>query len=109
MKNGAQTGSSFGAPFCCSEQEKDSVIEAFKSEGIKITKIDSVNAMKLDGTKPNSFYSLDNGEQLVVYDFDSKEKQELGLKISKNSERFTVALNRQFIRQTSTLLFYTAV
>lgn len=62
------------------EQEKDSVIKAFKSEGMKITKMDSINAMELNGTKPNSFYRLDNGGQIVVYDFDSKEKQELGFK-----------------------------
>jgi hypothetical protein len=63
------------------EQEKDSVIEAFKSEGIKITKIDDpTNSMVLNGTKPTSFYIIDNGKQMWVYVFDSKEKQELGLK-----------------------------
>jgi hypothetical protein len=62
------------------EQEKDSVIEAFKSEGIKITKMDPINSMVLNGIKPNSFYIIDNGKQMVVYVFDSKEKQELGFK-----------------------------
>jgi hypothetical protein len=61
-------------------QEKDSVIEAFKSEGIKITKMDPINSMVLNATKPTSFYSIDNGKQMLVYVFDSKEKQELGLK-----------------------------
>jgi hypothetical protein len=62
------------------EQEKDTVIEAFKSEGIKITKMDPINSMVLNGTKATSFNSIDNGKQMLVYVFDSKEKQELGLK-----------------------------
>jgi hypothetical protein len=61
-------------------QEKDSVIEAFKLEGIRISKADSVESMVLNGTKPNGFYNLDNGKLMVFYVFDSKEKQELGYK-----------------------------
>ena len=63
----------------CNE-EKDPVIEAFKSERIEIIRIDSSNSMTIHGLKPNNFYRLDNGQHMVVYDFGSKENQELGYK-----------------------------
>jgi hypothetical protein len=62
------------------KQEKVSIIEAFKSEGIKISSLESRQSMLLSGIKATSFYRIESGETLAVYEFSTKEKQELGYK-----------------------------
>jgi hypothetical protein len=64
----------------CSNQPKDvSAVETIKSEGLNITEINSPKETELDGIKPVS-YKLDNNEIIIIYDFGSTEKQELGQK-----------------------------
>lgn len=64
----------------CSNEPKDvSVAESVKSEGMSITEMNSPKETELDGIMPVS-YKLDNDEILIVYDFGSTEKEELGQK-----------------------------
>jgi hypothetical protein len=61
------------------EKEIDPVIQAFKSEGMNLTEIASTQVMVLNGTQPKS-YKLDNTVSIMIYNFDSNEKQQLGYK-----------------------------
>jgi hypothetical protein len=61
------------------EKKMDPVIQAFKSEGMNLAEIASTQVMALDGTQPKS-YKIDNVVSIMIYNFDSKEKQELGYK-----------------------------
>lgn len=67
---------------CSSQPQKVApLVDAIGSEGISITELQKVEDNSiLDGIKP-ARYVLDNTlETIMVYDFGSKEKQELGLK-----------------------------
>lgn len=67
---------------CSTPQQKSaSLAEAIGSEGIGITEIQKItDNSKLDGITPVR-YKLDNTlETIMVYDFGSKEKRELGQK-----------------------------
>jgi hypothetical protein len=64
---------------CSSQQKYTSVSEAIKSIEPNITQIESSVEARLDGIQPIS-YKLDNNEFIRVYDFDSKEKRDLGNK-----------------------------
>ncbi|RCW40526.1 hypothetical protein [Paenibacillus prosopidis] len=66
----------------CSQQQKAaSLAEAIGLEGIGITELHKITDIsKLDGITPVR-YILDNTlETIMVYDFDTKEKRELGQK-----------------------------
>jgi hypothetical protein len=64
---------------CSTQQKKVSAVEVIKSEGIQLTEIQSSNDTDLDGIKPMR-YKLDSEEIIMVYDFGSNEKRELGEK-----------------------------
>lgn len=67
---------------CSTQQQKAaSLAEAIGLEGIGITELQKITDIsKLDGITP-VIYKLDNTlETIMVYDFDSKEKRELGQK-----------------------------
>jgi hypothetical protein len=65
----------------CTTEKKDMVMEALKAEGFEVTKSDNFYYMvKLDGTAPIGYYNLGKDMKISVYDFGSKEKQELGFK-----------------------------
>lgn len=67
---------------CSNQQQKaESLAEAIRSEGIGITELQKVTEIsELDGITPVR-YKLENTlETIVVYDFGSKEKRELGQK-----------------------------
>ncbi|MDQ0196723.1 hypothetical protein [Paenibacillus wynnii] len=64
---------------CSSNQKDNSVIEAMKSQEIKLTEVESPKDAEIDDIKP-LVYKLDNNDTLRVYDFGSEEKQELGYK-----------------------------
>jgi hypothetical protein len=64
---------------CEKEIDPDPVIQAFKSEGINLTEKALTQVLVLDGTRPKS-YKLNPAVFIMIYNFDSKEKQELGYK-----------------------------
>jgi hypothetical protein len=67
---------------CTTQQQKVvSLVEAITSEGISITELQKITESSiLDGIKPIR-YKLDNTlETIMVYDFGSKEKRDLGQK-----------------------------
>jgi hypothetical protein len=67
---------------CSSHSQKAvSLVDAIGSEGISITELQKIeDSSMLDGIKP-ARYQLDNTvETIMIYEFGSKEKLELGLK-----------------------------
>jgi hypothetical protein len=75
---------------CSSQPQKAaSQVEAIGSEGINITELQKItDSYILDGIKP-ARYQLDNTvETIMVYDFGSKEKQELGQKHFQERQQF---------------------
>jgi hypothetical protein len=63
----------------CTIEKKDMVMEALKAERFEVTQTDKFfDTMKLDDTDPIGYYILDKDMRIRVYDFGSKEKQELG-------------------------------
>jgi len=64
---------------CSSQPRKASMVEAIGSEGINIAELPKIEDNSiLDGIKPTSYQLDDTVENIMVYDFDSKEKRELG-------------------------------
>lgn len=90
---------------CSSEQKYTSVIEAIKSEEINITQIDSSEEAELDGIKPLN-YKLDNNEIVIVYDFGSKEKREIGYKRFQEYQKLSSTSPPIVYQSSNYLIFY---
>ncbi|RAV10816.1 hypothetical protein [Paenibacillus contaminans] len=64
---------------CSSQPRKASIVEAIGSEGISIAELPKIDDHFIfDGITPISYQLNDTVENIMVYDFDSKEKRELG-------------------------------